>query len=194
MNWDIGWPDSASYHQNSGFFQQLAIHFSDGRQALFRDRADYRTIEENHFTRTNQSLEDKYMKRVLFSGLSVLALSMLAIAPVEASTQSPTRFNDGRAVETVELTKSTSEGPTRFSDGRATEGPTRFNDGRASEGPTRFNDGRLVDSSLLKGRTSEGPTRFNDGQAAEGPTRFNDGRVSEGPTRFNDGRLSEAVK
>jgi hypothetical protein len=72
------------------------------------------------------------MKRVLFSGLSVLALSMLAIAPVEASTQSPTRFNDGRAVESSLLK------------GRESHGPTRFNDGRASEGPTRFNDGRLV--------------------------------------------------
>lgn len=70
------------------------------------------------------------MKRILFCGLTVLAATAWTSAHAEASMEPPTRFNDGRAVDTIELAKSTSEGPTRFSDGRASEGPTRFNDGR----------------------------------------------------------------
>lgn len=95
------------------------------------------------------------MKRILLSGLSVLAVSAWAIAPASASTESPTRFNDGRAVDSV-LVK-----------GRTSDGPTIFNDGQATESHTRFNNGRVFD----------GPTRFNDGNADESPTRFNDGRL-----------------
>lgn len=84
------------------------------------------------------------MKRILFCGLTVLAATAWTNVYAEASTEAPTRFSDGRAVDTTEFVKSVSEGPTRFSDGRASEGPTRFNDGQVSEGPTRFNDGHLV--------------------------------------------------
>lgn len=86
------------------------------------------------------------MKRILLSGLSVLAVSAWAIAPASASTESPTRFNDGRAVDSVLVKGRTSDGPTIFNDGQATESHTRFNDGNADESPTRFNDGRLVQS------------------------------------------------
>lgn len=86
------------------------------------------------------------MKHILFSGLSVATIFAWMVAPASADSQSPTRFNNGRAMDTVELSKSVSDGPTRFSDGRASEGPTRFNDGNMSDGPTRFNDGNLIDA------------------------------------------------